>query len=202
MLPLPSHTTTTTHTVLWYEPQQDVYVRTSYSDWSLSCLISAPPANFRDTTFCYESRDISVSTLSGFGLDDGAIQVLSPADAKNFSSNLCVQTGYGAHPASCTVVTASPFPESKARPGRGADHSPPSSAKVVNVYKLYQLSPLPFSPEVCCRAALRFTLNYDTTASFLILSNSLFITRHIFQRYIIWIRNTAVNETTYNKLMQ
>jgi hypothetical protein len=39
---------------------------------------------------------------------------------------LCfVQTGSGAHPASCTMGTGG-----KARPGRDADHSPPSSAEV------------------------------------------------------------------------
>jgi hypothetical protein len=49
---------------------------------------------------------------------------------KNFSSNLCVQTGYGAHPASCTMGTGGPFPGAKARPRHDADHSPPSSAEV------------------------------------------------------------------------
>jgi hypothetical protein len=39
-----------------------------------------------------------------------------------------VQTGPGAHPASCTMGTGS-FPGVK-RPGRGADHLPPSSAEV------------------------------------------------------------------------
>jgi hypothetical protein len=74
----------------------------------------------------------SGSIVSGYGLDDRAIGVRSPAGAKDFSSNLCVQTGSGAHPASCTVGTGGPFPGGKARPGRDADHSPPSSAEVVN----------------------------------------------------------------------
>jgi len=39
-----------------------------------------------------------------------------------------VHTGPGAHPASCKMGTGS-FPGIK-RPGRGADHSPPSSAVV------------------------------------------------------------------------
>jgi hypothetical protein len=43
--------------------------------------------------------------VSGYGLDDQAIEVRSPAEAKDFSSNLCVQTGSGAHPASCTMGT-------------------------------------------------------------------------------------------------
>jgi hypothetical protein len=39
-----------------------------------------------------------------------------------------VQTGPGAHPASCTMGTGS-FSGVK-RPGRGADHPPPPSAEV------------------------------------------------------------------------
>jgi hypothetical protein len=69
---------------------------------------------------------------SGCGLDDRTIEVPSPAEAKDFSSNVCVQTGSGAHPAPCTMGTGIPLPGAKARPGRGADHSPPSSAVVEN----------------------------------------------------------------------
>jgi hypothetical protein len=70
--------------------------------------------------------------VSDYGLDDRAIGARSPAEAKDFSSSLCVQTGSGAHPASCPVGTGGPFPGGKVRPGRDADHSPPSSAEVVN----------------------------------------------------------------------
>jgi hypothetical protein len=49
---------------------------------------------------------------------------------KDVSSNLCVQTSSGAHSASCTMGTVGLFPGAKARPGRDADHSPPSSAEV------------------------------------------------------------------------
>jgi hypothetical protein len=74
----------------------------------------------------------SVSIVSGYGLDDRAIEVRFPARAKDFSSYLCVQTGFGAHLVSCTMGTGGPFPGGKARPRRDADHSPPSSAEVVN----------------------------------------------------------------------
>jgi hypothetical protein len=37
-----------------------------------------------------------------------------------------------AHPASYPVGSGGPFPGGKARPGRDADHSPPSSAEVKN----------------------------------------------------------------------
>jgi hypothetical protein len=80
----------------------------------------------------FRSRGSSVSILSGYGLDDQAIEVRSSAGAKDFSSNLCVQTGSQAHPASCTMGTGGPFPGGKARPGRDADHSPPFSAEVEN----------------------------------------------------------------------
>jgi hypothetical protein len=50
-----------------------------------------------------------------------------------------VQTGPGAHPASCTMGTGS-FPGVK-RPGRGVDHPPPSSAEVKERVELYLYSP-------------------------------------------------------------
>jgi hypothetical protein len=55
--------------------------------------------------------------MSDYGLDDRAIGVRSPAEAKYFSSDLCVQTGYEAHPASCTMGTGGPFLGAKR--GRG-----------------------------------------------------------------------------------
>jgi hypothetical protein len=79
--------------------------------------------------------------VSGYGLDDRAMEVRSPAEEKDFSSNLCVQTGSGAHPASCTMGTGGPFVGGKVWPGRDADHSSPSSAEVENVWELYLRSP-------------------------------------------------------------
>jgi hypothetical protein len=70
--------------------------------------------------------------VSEYGLDDRAIGVRSPAVAKHFSSSLCFQAGSGAHPASCPMGTGGPFPWGKPLPGHDADHSPPSSAEVVN----------------------------------------------------------------------
>jgi hypothetical protein len=86
------------------------------------------------------SRVSSDSIVSGYVLDDRAFGVRSPAEAKDFSCSFCVQTGSGAHPASCTMGTEDPFPGKKARPGRDADHSPPSSAGVENELELYLLS--------------------------------------------------------------
>jgi hypothetical protein len=55
--------------------------------------------------------------VSDYGLEDRAIEFRSPAGAKDFSCSLCVQTGSGAHPASCTMGTGGSFPEAKR--GRG-----------------------------------------------------------------------------------
>jgi hypothetical protein len=74
--------------------------------------------------FVLWSRDTLVSIMTDCGLDDrGSI----PDICRWFSSSLCVQTGSGAHPASCTMGTGG-----KARPGRDADHSSPSSAEIEN----------------------------------------------------------------------
>jgi hypothetical protein len=51
----------------------------------------------------------SVSIVTGYALDDRAIKFRFPAEAKEFSFCLCVQTGSGAHPASCTMGTGGPF---------------------------------------------------------------------------------------------
>jgi hypothetical protein len=58
---------------------------------------------------------------------DWTTGVRSPTEEEDFSSSLCVQTGSGAHPASCSISTGG-----KARPGRDTDHSPPSSAEFKN----------------------------------------------------------------------
>jgi hypothetical protein len=55
----------------------------------------------------------SGSIVPGYRLDDRAIEVRSPARAKDFSSSLSVQTGSGVHPASCTMGTGGPFPGGK-----------------------------------------------------------------------------------------
>jgi hypothetical protein len=67
----------------------------------------------------------SVGIETDYGLDGPGIECRWGA---RFFAH--VQTGSGTHPASCTMGTG-PFPGVK-RPGRGADHPPPSSAEVEN----------------------------------------------------------------------
>jgi hypothetical protein len=70
------------------------------------------------TSVSRRSRVSSGSIVSDYGLDDRAIEVLSPAEAKGFFLyNLCVRTGSGAHPASCTMGTGGPFPGGKSAAG-------------------------------------------------------------------------------------
>ena len=63
--------------------------------------------------------------MTGYGLDGPGIESRWRA---RFSAH--VQTGPGAHPASCTMGTGS-FQGGKERPGRDADPSHPSSAVVM-----------------------------------------------------------------------
>jgi hypothetical protein len=70
------------------------------------------------------SRGCSVSIVSGYGLDDQAIEFQSPEEAGGFFLCLCVKTGSGPHPTSCTMGSGDPFPGAKARPGRDIDQSP------------------------------------------------------------------------------
>jgi hypothetical protein len=69
-----------------------------------------------------------------------AVGVRSPAETKDFSSSLYVQTGSGDHPASYSVGTEGLF-RGKERSGRDADHSSPSSTEVENEYEIFFLSP-------------------------------------------------------------
>jgi hypothetical protein len=53
---------------------------------------------------------------------DWMIGVRSPAEAKDFSSGLCVQTSSEAHPASYPMGTGGLFPGGKAWLGRDTEH--------------------------------------------------------------------------------
>jgi hypothetical protein len=63
------------------------------------------------------SRVSSGSIVSDYGLDNRVIGVRFPVGAKDFSSSLYVQTGSGAHPASCPMGTRGPFPWGKSAAG-------------------------------------------------------------------------------------
>jgi hypothetical protein len=77
-----------------------------------------------------KTRDSSVGIV---GLDDRGSRVRFSAGAGNFSLCNRVQNGYGAHPTSYPMGTWDLSLGVK-RPGREADHSPPSSADVKNAW--------------------------------------------------------------------
>jgi hypothetical protein len=86
-------------------------------------------SELRLLTSLIESRDSSVGIALGYGLDDRGSGVRYPAGAGNFSLSHRVQNGSGTHPVSYPMRTRGSFPGVK-RPGREADHSPPSSTEV------------------------------------------------------------------------
>jgi hypothetical protein len=89
----------------------------------------------------HESRDSSVGTALGYGLDDRGSRIRFPAEAGNFSLHHRVQNGSGAHPASYPMNTRDSFPGVK-RPVNEADHSPPSSAEVKNAWNYTSTPPI------------------------------------------------------------
>jgi hypothetical protein len=65
--------------------------------------------------YSYGEPGSSGGTVSGYGLDDRVIEGRPLQKRKDFSSSFCVQTGSGAHPASCPIGTGGHFPRGKAR---------------------------------------------------------------------------------------
>ena len=99
---------------------------THLSAISMTVLIIPTPS--------FRGRDSSVGIATRYRLDGPGIQSRWGA---RFSAP--VQTGPGAHPASCTMGTGS-FPGVKS-PARGVDHPPPSRAEVEGRVELYICSP-------------------------------------------------------------
>jgi hypothetical protein len=80
-------------------------------------------------------------TYYAYNVEDRMIGVQFPAGAVNFSLRHRVKTGSGTHPASCPVCVPGALSLGVKRPGREADHSPPSSAEVKEGVELYLHSP-------------------------------------------------------------
>jgi hypothetical protein len=78
--------------------------------------------------------------LSCYRMDDRGSRVRFPVWTGNFSLHRRVKTGSETHPASYPMGTRGFFPGVK-RPGREADHSPPSSVEVKEWVELYLYSP-------------------------------------------------------------
>jgi hypothetical protein len=100
------------------------------------------------------SRGSSVSIVPDYGLDDRAIEARSRQGQRIFPLSSVSRPALGPTQPPVQWVPES-FTRGKARPGREAHHSPPSSAEVVRSY-----TPLPPSASMeCSGTALLFTYN-------------------------------------------
>jgi hypothetical protein len=86
--------------------------------------------------------DSKVGIATGYGLDGRRVGVRVPVGSKIYLLQV-VRTGSGAHPASYSMGTKGFFPEEQ-RPGREADHLPPSSAEVKKTRIYTSTSPYAF----------------------------------------------------------
>ena len=112
-------------------------------------------------------RVSSVGIATRYGLDGPGIESRWGA-----SFSVPVQTGPGAHPASCTMGTG-PFPGVK-QPGRDVDHPPPSSDEVEGRVELYICSPSGPSWPVVGRP-LPLPLHFNLMLLLLLLSPELLL---------------------------
>jgi hypothetical protein len=83
-------------------------------------------------------RESAVGIATGYWLDDWGVGVLVPVGARIFTSPCCPDRLCGPHNL-LSNVPGDPSPEVK-RPGREADHSPPTSAEVKKTW-IYTSTP-------------------------------------------------------------
>jgi hypothetical protein len=128
----------------------------------------------------YKLRDSSVSIALGYGLDNRDSGVRFPAAAGNFSLYHCFQNGSGSTQPYIQWVPGALSLGVK-RPGREADHSPPSSAESKNEWS-YTSTPYYASMEWCLKHRDNFTLLYLTLKSMYISC----INRHLFCSLVLY----------------
>jgi hypothetical protein len=90
------------------------------------CMISDP-------ILCGENRDGAVGTATGYTLEDGGVGVRVPVGARFFSSP-CRPDRFWGQPNPPIQWVPSALSAGVKRPGREADHSPPTSAEVKNTW--------------------------------------------------------------------
>jgi hypothetical protein len=108
-----------------------------------SVTIQVPVCWLISKWLCWLELGSSVTVVSGWAT---GLSRFDPRQRRQDSScSLCVQTCSEVHPASCTMGAGGPFRGAKARTGRDADHSHPSSRERVGA-----IPPLPPSASVAC----------------------------------------------------
>jgi hypothetical protein len=85
------------------------------------------------------SRESSVGIATGYGLDDQGGGSSSPGGVKNFHFSMSSRLALGSTQPPIKMGTGGSFPGVK-RQGRGADHSPPTSAEVQKMW-IYTSTP-------------------------------------------------------------
>jgi hypothetical protein len=124
-------------TLIW------MFVTELYLCFRNVCYVHTIKYIFRWTEFLYISNcpdlellEAYVRELINIGMDDRGSRFQFPAGAGNFSLHYRVQNGSGAHLTSYPMGTRGTFLGVK-RPGREADHSPPSSTEVREWVEVY-----------------------------------------------------------------
>jgi hypothetical protein len=103
-------------------------------------LLGSCVRNFVTFSCSSKSRDSVVGKVNGYGLDDQKVGVRVPRYGQEFLLLHLVQTGSGVDPTSSyTMGTGGSFPGVK-RPGREAEHSPPTSTEVKKTW-IYTFTP-------------------------------------------------------------
>jgi hypothetical protein len=101
------------------------------------------------------SRDAEVSMATSYGLDDRGSEFESRYGQESSLLHV-VQTGSGVHPTFYPMDTGGSFPGVK-RPGREADHLPPTSAEVK---KMLVYSSTPLYAFMTCIYLVRYRDNF------------------------------------------
>jgi hypothetical protein len=109
----------------WFDHTDTIWWRVQIMKLILKFLHDPVSLHILGISIYFFSRSSPVSIVCV--ARDWTIEVRSLAEAKDFSSSFCVQTGSGAHPMGTGAL--SPWVNCD---GRDADHSPYSSAEVVN----------------------------------------------------------------------
>jgi hypothetical protein len=93
---------------------------------------------------CQPSNNCSVNKVTGYGLDDRGVRVRVPVGSRTFSSSNRPDRLCGPHNLLPNGYRGLPPPGGGGvkRPGREADHSPPTSAEVKKIWIWYISSPI------------------------------------------------------------